>query len=61
MWSVVFILPLVCSLHFTHSLYLTLNLHFIPGLQSAACSPQSAFYTDRFVGAISRLITLRAV
>ena len=30
------------NLHFTHS------LHFTPGLQSAVCSPQSAFYTDRF-------------
>ena len=32
----------VCSLHFT------LSLHFTPGPQSAVCSPQSAFYTDRF-------------
>ena len=32
----------VCSLH------CTLSLHFTPGLQSAVCSPQSAFYTDRF-------------
>ena len=31
----------VCSLHFTHS------LHFTPGPQSAVCSPQSSFYTDR--------------
>ena len=31
-----------CSLHFT------LSLHFTPGPQSAVCSPQSAFYTDRF-------------
>ena len=31
----------VCSLHFT------LSLHFTPGLQSAVCSLQSAFYTDR--------------
>ena len=31
----------VCSLHFT------LSLHFTPGPQSAVCSPQSAFYTDR--------------
>ena len=36
------VLPLVCSLHFT------LSLHFTPGPQSAVCSPQSAFYTDRF-------------
>ena len=36
------VLLLVCSLHFT------LSLHFIPGPQSAVCSPQSAFYTDRF-------------
>ena len=35
-------LLLVCSLHFTHS------LHFTPGPLSAVCSPQSAFYTDRF-------------
>ena len=33
----------VCSLHFT------LSLHFTPGLQSAVCSLQSAFYTDRNV------------
>ena len=32
----------VCSLHFTRS------LHFTPGPRSAVCSPQSAFYTDRF-------------
>ena len=32
----------VCSLHFT------LSLHFTPGPQSAVCSPQSSFYTDRF-------------
>ena len=31
----------VCSLHFT------LSLHFTPGPQSAVCSAQSAFYTDR--------------
>ena len=31
----------VCSLHFT------LSLHFTPGPQSAVCSPQSVFYTDR--------------
>ena len=36
------VLLLVCSLHFT-----TLSLHFTPGPQSAVCSPQSAFYTDR--------------
>ena len=36
------VLLLVCSLHFT------LSLHFTPGPQSAVCSPQSAFYTDRF-------------
>ena len=35
------VLLLVCSLHFT------LSLHFTPGLQSAVCSPQSAFYTDQ--------------
>jgi len=34
-------LPLACSLHFTLSLQDTL------GLQSAVCSLQSAFYTDR--------------
>ena len=33
----------VCSLHFT------LSLHFTPGLQSAVCSLQSAFYTDRLL------------
>ena len=32
----------VCSLHFT------LSLHFTRGPQSAVCSPQSTFYTDRF-------------
>ena len=26
-----------------------LGLHFVPGLQSAVCSLQSAFCTDRFV------------
>ena len=31
----------VCSLHFT------LSLHFTSGPQSAVCSPQSVFYTDR--------------
>ena len=31
----------VCSFHFT------LSLHFTPGPQSAVCSPQSAFYSDR--------------
>ena len=44
------------GLHFTpayvlllvFSLHCTLSLHFTPGLQSAVCSPQSAFYTDRF-------------
>ena len=35
------VLLLVCSLHFT------ISLHFTPGPQSAVCSPQSAFYTDR--------------
>ena len=29
-------------------LHFTLSLHFTPGPQSAVCSPQSAFYTDRF-------------
>ena len=29
------------GLHFTHS------LHFTPGPQSAVCSPQASFYTDR--------------
>ena len=43
------ILLLVCSLHFTHS------LHFTPGPQSAVCSPQSAFYTDRII--ITYLLT----
>ena len=37
------VLLLVCSLHFT------LSLHFTPGPQSAVCSPQSAFYTDRLL------------
>ena len=37
------VLLLVCSLHFT------LSLHFTPGPQSAVCSPQSAFYTDRIL------------
>ena len=32
----------VCSLHFT------LSLRFTPSPQSAVCSPQSAFYPDRF-------------
>ena len=36
-----YVLLLVCSLHFTHS------LHFTPGPQSAVRSPQSTFYTDR--------------
>ena len=36
------VLLLVCSLHFT------LSLHFTPGPHSSVCSPQSAFYTDRF-------------
>ena len=35
------VLLLVCSLHFT------LSLHFTPGPQSAVCSPQASFYTDR--------------
>ena len=35
-----YILLLVCSLDFVHS------LHFTPGLQSAVRSPQSASYTD---------------
>ena len=33
---------------FYPSLRFTLSLHFTPGPQSAVCSPQSAFYTDRF-------------
>ena len=36
------VLLLVCSLHFA------LSLQFTPGLQSAVCSPQSAFYADRY-------------
>ena len=36
-----YVLLSVCGLHFT------LSLHFTPGPQSAVCSPQSAFYTDR--------------
>ena len=32
---------------FHPSLRFTLILHFTPGPQSAVCSPQSAFYTDR--------------
>ena len=35
-----------CSLHFA------LHLQFTPGLQSAVCSPQSAFYTDRYYNPI---------
>ena len=37
-----------CILLSVSSLHCTLSLHFTPGLQSAVCSPQSAFYTDRF-------------
>ena len=37
-----------CVLLWVCSLHCTLSLHFTPGLQSAVCSPQSAFYTDRF-------------
>ena len=37
------VLPSVCSLHFA------LSLHFTPGPQSAVRSPQSAFYTVRFI------------
>ena len=32
---------------FYPSLHFTLSLHFTPGPQSAVCSSQSAFYTDR--------------
>ena len=38
----------VCSLHFT------LSRHFTPGPQSAVCSPQSAFYTDRISSTLRR-------
>ena len=34
---------------FYPSLRFTLSLHFTPGPQSAVCSPQSAFYTDRII------------
>ena len=37
----------VCVLLSVRSLHFTLRLHFTPGPQSAVCSPQSAFYTDR--------------
>ena len=39
------------NLRFTLSLQsaFSLSLHFTPGPQSAVCSPQSAFYTDRFL------------
>ena len=40
--SSVYILPLVCSLHFT------LSLHFTPGLQSAVCRLQSAVCSLHF-------------
>ena len=47
----------VCSLHFT------LSLHFTPGRQSAVCSPQSSFYTDRlflfFAHMLTAIILLR--
>ena len=39
----------VCSLHFT------ISLHSTPGPQSAVCSPQSAFYTDRYYTPIVRI------
>ena len=47
-FTLVCVLLLVCSLHFT------LSLHFTPGPQSAVCSPQSAFYTDRFSRHVTR-------
>ena len=49
--STVFILHFTpaCVLLSVCSLHCTLSLHFTPGLQSAVCSPQSAFYTDRFL------------
>ena len=47
------VLLLVCSLHFT------LSLHFTPGPQSAVCSPQSEFYTDRIGKTVIVKRTLR--
>ena len=41
------------NLHFTHS------LHFTPGPQSAVCSLQSAFYTDRSYMCQLRLLCFR--
>ena len=41
------ILHPACVLLSVDSLHFTLSLHFTPGPQSAVCSPQSAFYTDR--------------
>ena len=41
----------VFILHFTPVCILlsVCSLHFTPGPQSAVCSPQSAFYTDRYI------------
>ena len=47
------VLLLVCSLHFT------LSLHFTPGPQSAVCSPQSEFCTDRIGKTVIVKRTLR--
>ena len=43
-------LQFMLGLHFTPAcvLLLVCSLHFTPGPQSAVCSPQSAFYTDRY-------------
>ena len=38
---------LFCILHPACVLLSVFSLHFTPGPQSAVCSPQSAFYTDR--------------
>ena len=38
---------LFCILHPACVLLSVCSLHFTPGPQSAVCSPQSAFYTDR--------------
>ena len=42
--SAVLILTTFCTQPAFHSR----SLHFTPGLQSAVCSPQSSFYTDRY-------------
>ena len=37
------------------------SLHFTPGPQSAVCSPQSAFYTDRFFDGFPLYRTVKAL